>query len=199
MTYIDYAAIILGVIAYVAGQHLGLSKAVHLGIFLVGIGLLSAGIESLYTRWMSLRFSPDAAPNYAGFPALVWGGMLLMVGAAIIVWAYALDTGKSAWVVHFIQAHPGLIYLAAGILMVGLSVMVYVDTGGRFRWWEGLVFRFPRVVLGAILVVFGLLSTVAGAWKLIDPQGFAPVENEVRFQVGAALKKVGLPDPFGAS
>jgi hypothetical protein len=199
MTYVDYAAIILGVIGYAAGQHLGLPKAMHLGVFLIGFALASAGIESLYTRRMSMRFALDAAPNYAGFPALVWGGMLLAIGAATIVSSYLLDAGKWARVVSFVQEHPGLIYLVAGILMVGLSILAYVDTGGRLHWWETLAFRIPRVVLGTLLVVVGLLATVAGAWQLISPLGFAPVEQEVRFQTGAALKKIGLPDPFGAS
>lgn len=199
MTYLDYAAIILGVIACVAGQFLGLAKAVHLGIFLVGVGLASAGIESLYTRRMSLRFSLDAAPNYAGFPSLVWGGMLLAIGAATIASAYLLDAGKWAGMVAALPAHHGAIYLAVGMMMLGLSILAYVDTGGRLHWWETLVFRMPRVVLGTLLVVFGALSTAAGVWQLADPQGFAPLEREVLSETGAGLKKIGLPDPFGAS
>jgi hypothetical protein len=199
MTYVDYAAIILGVIAYVAGHFLGLAKAMHLGVFLAGFGLACAGIESLYSRRMSLRFSLDAAPNYAGFPALVWGGMLLAVGAATIVSAYLLNAGEWARVVAVLQTHHGVIYLAVGILMIGLSILVYVDTGGRLHWWETLVYRLPRVILGTILVVLGVLSAAAGVWQLLDPRGFAPFEHEVFAETGAGLRKIGLSDPFGAS
>jgi hypothetical protein len=196
MTFIVYAAIALGLVGYFAGQQFGLAKAVPLGIFLVGAGLAMAGIESLYTRRMSMRFSPDAAQNYAGFPALVWGAMLLVVGAATIGYAYALDTGHWARLVVTLQKYYGAKYLATGLLLTGFSVLAFVDTGGRLHWWESLLFRFPRVVLASVLLVSGLLVTGAGAWQLLKPAEFAPLEREILSKAGVVLKAAGLPDPF---
>ncbi len=198
MTFIVFAAIALGLVGYFAGQHFGLAKAVPLGIFLVGAGLAVAGIESLYTRRMSMRFSPDAAQNYAGFPALVWGAMLLAVGVATIGYAYVVDTQWARLVVT-LQKYYGAKYLAAGILLSGCSVLAFVDPGGRLHWWESLLLRFPRVVLGSVLLVSSLLVTGAGAWQLLDPPGFAPLEREIFSKAGIVLKAAGLPDSFEPS
>ena len=78
LTFLEYAAIVVGAIAIFVGRHYALANGVHLGILLIGVGLAVGGIESLYTRRMSLRFSEDAAEGYSGFPALVWGTMLLL-------------------------------------------------------------------------------------------------------------------------
>jgi hypothetical protein len=198
MTYIEYTLIVVGVIGHLAGRFFGLPDAVHLGMGVAGAGLALAGIESLYTRRMSMRFSPDAAPNYAGFPALVWGVMALAAGVAVIASAYVLDAGKWARVAAVLHTHYGLIYLAAGILLAGSSVLAFVDPGGRLHWWEDLVYRLPRVALGTIFAVFGVVAVAAGAWQLFDAQGFAAVERDVLTQAGIVLRVVGLPDPFGA-
>ncbi|MEK6210905.1 MAG: hypothetical protein AABM64_11150 [Pseudomonadota bacterium] len=50
LTFLEYAAIVLGAIGILAGQHFALAKGIHLGILLIGVGIATAGIESLYSR-----------------------------------------------------------------------------------------------------------------------------------------------------
>ena len=194
LTFLEYALITLGVIGYFAGQHFGLVKGGHLGIFLVGAGLAIAGLESLYSRVMSLRFSPEAAESYAGFPALVWGGMLLAIGSGVIAFAYLLDAGKWAKAVVFVQQYYGMTYLAAGALLVGFSILAFVNAHHGRRWWETLLFRVPRVLLAVLMLVGGAFAMAAGAWQLLDPNGYASAERQVVTKVQADLKAMKLPD-----
>lgn len=60
LTFLEYAAMVVGAIAILAGQHFALANGVQLGILLIGAGIAVAGIESLYSRHMSLRFSEAA-------------------------------------------------------------------------------------------------------------------------------------------
>src|SRR3954462_13719732 len=108
LTFLEYAAIVVGAIAIFAAQHYALAKGVHLGILLIGVGVAVGGMESLYSRRMSMRFSEDAAEGYSGFPALVWGTMLLLPGAALFGWAYLLDVGLWPRAEHFLKQNPAI-------------------------------------------------------------------------------------------
>ena len=119
LTFLEYAAIMIGAIAIFAAQHYALAKGVHLGILLIGAGLAVGGIESLYSRRMSLRFSEDAAEGYSGFPALVWGTMLLLAGAAVIGCAYLLDVGLWPRAERLLKQNPAIVLIVAGLFLAG--------------------------------------------------------------------------------
>ena len=189
LTFLEYAAIMVGAIAIYAGQHYVLVKGVHLGILLIGAGLAVGGIESLYSRRMSLRFSEDAAEGYSGFPALVWGTMLLLVGAALIGWAYLLDIGLWPRAERLVKQNPAIVYIVAGLFLAGFSVLLFTDTNANRKLWQTLLLRVPRVIVAAIVLVCGIAVIGAGAWKIVDPPGYAKVERQIRVRMDAVFDK----------
>lgn len=186
LTFLEYTAIVIGVIAIFAGRHFGLANGVHIGIFVIGAGIAVAGLESLYTRQMSLRLSEAAA--YDGIPALVWGAMLLLLGGAIIGYAYLLDAGTWPRVVRFLQQYPGIVYAVAGLYLVGLSVLLFADPGSQRKWWQTLLFRVPRVIAAVLALTIGIAAIGAGAWQFVDREGYAKVERDLRGRVNSALR-----------
>lgn len=177
LTFLEYIAIVIGTIAIFAGRHFGLANGVLIGIFLIGVGIVVAGIESLYSRQMSLRLSE--VPAYYGYPAMVWGAMLLLVGGAIIGYAYLLDAGAWPRVARVLQQYPGIVYAAAGLLLLGVSALLFIDPGSRRRWWQTLLFRVPRVIAALVALTCGIAAIGAGAWQIADPKSYAQVEREV--------------------
>jgi len=191
LTFLEYAAIVLGAIAIYAGGHYALAKGVHLGILLIGAGLAVGGIESLYSRRMSLRFSEDAAEGYSGFPALVWGTMLLLVGAALIGYATLLDVG--AWPRAerlLLKQNPAIVYIVAGLFLAGFSVLLFTDTNANRKLWQTLLLRVPRVIVAVLVLTSGIVAIAAGAWKIADPQGYAKVERQVCERVDTAVREI---------
>ena len=188
LTFLEYAAIMVGAIAIYAGQHYVLVKGVHLGILLIGAGLAVGGIESLYSRRMSLRFSEDAAEGYSGFPALVWGTMLLLVGAALIGWAYLLDIGLWPRAERLVKQNPAIVYIVAGLFLAGFSVLLFTDTNANRKLWQTLLLRVPRVIVAAIVLVCGIAVIGAGAWQIVDPLGYAKIERQLLGRVAAVVK-----------
>ncbi len=184
LTFLEYTAIVVGAIAILAGRHFALAKGVHLGILLIGAGIAVAGVESLYSRQISLRFSDNA--GYDGFPAVVWGLMLLLVGAALVAYAYLLDTGVWPRALRLLQQNPGIVYIAASLLLLGLSALLFTDPGAQRKWWQTLLLRVPRVIVALVALTCGIAAMASGAWQIADPQGFAQVER----QVGARLEKI---------
>src|SRR4051812_17094166 len=187
LTCLEYAAIFLGAIAIYAGQHYALAKGMHLGILLMGAGLAAGGIESLYSRRMSMRFSEDAAEGYSGFPALVWGMMLLLAGAALIGCAYLLDAGLWPRAEHLLKQNPAIVQVVAGLFLAGFSVLLFTDTNANRKLWETLLLRVPRVIAAVIVLTCGITMIVSGAWQIADPSGYVHVERQVRARVDASL------------
>ncbi|HEV8646039.1 MAG TPA: hypothetical protein VGR01_10770 [Burkholderiales bacterium] len=189
LTFLEYAAIVVGAIGILAGRHFALAKGVHLGILLIGVGIAAGGIESLYSRRMSLRFSEEAAQGYDGFPALVWGTMLLLAGGALIGYAYLLDVGFWPRAARLLKQNPGIVYIAAGMLLAGFSVLLFTDTDANRNRWQTLLLRVPRVILAVVVLTCGVAGISAGAWQIADPQGYAQVERQVRARLDAALNR----------
>ena len=187
LTFLEYAAIVVGGIGILVSRHFALAKGVHLSILLIGAGIAAAGIESLYLRQMSLRSSEQAARGYDGFPAMVWGMMLLSLGGALIGYAYLLDTGAWPQAAVLLKQYPGIVYAAAGLLLVGFSVLLFTDPGAQRKWWQTLLLRVPRVIVALVALMCGIAATTSGAWQIADPQGYAQVEPQVRARLDAAL------------
>ena len=185
LTFLEYVAIVVGAIAILAGRHFALANGVHLGILLIGVALAAGGIESLYSRQMSLRFSEVA--GYDGFPALVWGMMLLLAGGALVAYAYLLDTGDWPRAAGLLKQYPGIVYAAAGLLLVGFSVLLFTDPGAHRNWWQTLLRRVPRVIVALVALICGITAMASGAWQIADPQGFAQVERQVRARLDPAF------------
>src|SRR5512134_477891 len=124
LALLEYTAIILGAIAVVAANFFLAPKAFHLGLFLIGAGLALGGLEAAISRQWSLRFRADAAEAYAGWPAVVWGMMLLVAGGAFIAAAYLMDAGRWSAVIAHLGRRPGPLLAAAGLLVTGSGVLV---------------------------------------------------------------------------
>lgn len=195
ITFIAYAAILFGIAGIFAGKQFGMVKGLHPSIFLVGIGIALGGLESIITRRMSMRFASDGAQHYDGFPALVWGLMLFVTGAAIIGYAYALNAHSWPRIAALLLRFPGTLAAVAGVFLVGLSVLLFVNAGGKRRWWSTLLFRVPRILGALVVLIGGMTAMAAGAWYTADARGFAKFERQVSARLDLALKGTIVLEP----
>jgi uncharacterized membrane protein YidH (DUF202 family) len=188
LTFLEYAVILAGAIAMLAGTHFSALQDSPLGLYLIGAGLAAAGAEALYSREMSLLSTGETAPRHTGFPAVVWGLMLFCVGGALIGYAYLTHVRLWPRVANTLQHYPGWPYLAAGLLMIGFSILLFVDSGGTRRWWQTLLVRLPRVVFAAALALGGIALAAGAAWHMLDAQSFAATQNMARMKIEKSLE-----------
>ncbi len=172
LAFFEYVAVVIGIIAIVAGQFFALPKGVHLGIFLVGAGIALGGFESVWTRRMCFRTSEDQYEAYAGTPAIIVGLMALIIGAGLVGSAYLLDDGRWYSTVHYLQRRPALVLVAAGFLLIGAGVLMMLNPRGRRGLAWTLLVRVPRWLLGLILALAGLTGIGLGVWEWLDPVAF---------------------------
>ena len=171
-TFLAFSLMVFGAIGVVAARYFALPKGVHLGIFAIGAGVLIGALESLHTRRMSLRASHDAAGDYDGVPAIIWGLMLLLIAACTIGAAYAMDAGRWNAVTAYLHQRPGALYALCGLLLMGAGALAFVNPHGQRVWWKTLLFRLPRVLFAVLLTLAGLIALACGAWEWIDPRDF---------------------------
>jgi hypothetical protein len=172
ITFIEYAAVLIGVIGMIAGQFFALGKGFHFGVFMAGAGIALGGLEALVTRRMCFRPSEDAYEAYAGGPAMIVGAMALLAGAGLIAAAYLLEEGLWHTAVSYLTRRPAPVLIAAGLLLTGIGVLMTLNPQGRVGLAWTLLVRVPRSLAGLILVVAGLTGIGLGAWEWLEPLAF---------------------------
>lgn len=170
--FIEYAAVVFGIIAMIAGEFFALPKGFHLGVFLIGAGIALGGLEALVTRRMCFRPSDDAYEVYAGAPAMIVGLMALLVGAALIAAAHLLADGLWHATANYLARRPAPVLGTAGLLLIGIGVLMMLNPQGRGGLAWTLLVRVPRSLLGLILVVGGLTGIGLGVWEWLEPLAF---------------------------
>ena len=170
--FIEWAAVIIGIIGIIAGQFFALPNGFHLGVFLVGAGIAIGGIESLATHRMGFSLSDDAHYAYAGTPALIVGAMALLVGTGIIVAAYLLADGQWPATVNYLTRRPAPVLVAAGLLLIGTGALMMLNPRGRQGVVWTILVRIPRWLLGLVLVAGGVAGIGLGVWEWLEPAAF---------------------------
>jgi hypothetical protein len=172
LALIEFTAVIIGIIAVIAGHFFALAKGVYLGVFLIGAGIALGGLESVWTRRMCFRTSEEQYETYAGTPATIVGLMALLIGLAIIGSAYLLKDGLWYSTVHYLTRRPAPVLVVAGLLLIGVGVLMMLNPRGRVGLSWTLLVRVPRSFLGFVLALAGLASIALGVWEWLDPPAF---------------------------
>jgi hypothetical protein len=172
IAFIEYAAVIIGIVAMVAGRFFALAKGFHLGVFMTGAGIALGGLEAIVTRRMCFRPSEDAYEAYAGAPAMIVGAMALIVGTGLIATAYLLADAQWHAMVHYLTRRPAPVLIAAGLLLAGIGALMMLNPQGRTGAAWTLLVRVPRSLVGFVLLVGGLTGIGLGVWEWLQPQAF---------------------------
>ena len=172
IAFIEYAAVIAGILAMIAGHFLGIPKGFQFGVFLAGAGIALGGLEAVVTQRMCFRASDDAYHEYAGVSALIVGLMCLLIGSAVIGSAYLLAEGLWPRTESYLIRRPAPLLGAAGALILGMGVLMMLNPTGRSGWAWRLLVYVPRFLLGLVLLVAGLAAMAAGVWEWLQPPAY---------------------------
>jgi len=189
--FIEYCAFAIGILGIAAGKTFDLPKGVELGVSLIGVGFVLAGLEGIVTRQLSLRFSDYGWDDWMGAPAVIVGFMQLVAGCAVIAGAYALGTGRWAELVNFVANRPGPLLAAMGLIVFGIGLVIFIVAD---RYGSTLRFIFvglPRITIGVLSLILGIAMIGAGAWEWVHHPSFERFAN-------STASKLNLPSPTQA-
>ena len=172
VAFIEYAAVVIGIVGMIAGHFFHRPKFFLLGVFLFGAGFAFAGLMAVFTRRMAFRPADDAFEAYAGLPALIVGLMALAVGAGAIGSAYLLDLGQWHATVNHLMRRPAPLLAVGGLFFIGIGILMLLNPQGHHSWvWRILVY-VPRSTVGILVIAAGVAGMVLGTWEWRDPNGF---------------------------
>jgi hypothetical protein len=114
--------------------------------------------------------------------------MLLCVGGAIIGYAYLTGAGLWPRTAATLARFPGATYVAAGLLLIGISILLFVDSGSTRDWLRTLLLRVPRVLLAIVILLGGITVAAGGTWQLLDAQGFAAFQRIAKSRIDKILE-----------
>jgi hypothetical protein len=181
--FLEFVIVFIGVAGMAAANTYFLPKGIHLGLFLVGAGIALGGLESIFTRQMSFRFTSLGTDHYAGGPALIWGWTLLIVGATLVGCAYLVEQGMWRTTVSYVMRRPGGLLALMGLVVAGFGALVVFNPRPHGIVWTLLV-RVPKTIVGVAIVIAGLAAVGLGIWETIDPASFARVTRQALEQFG---------------
>lgn len=170
--FLEYSAVVIGIIAVIVSQFFAIRNGYHLGIFLIGAGIALGGLESVFTRQPGFFQSTASREAYMGFPALIWGLMLLVIGAAVIAAAYLLHDGVWQSTVDALRRRPGPLLAGGGLIAACVGTLLMLNPRGRRGVWWTLLIRIPKAILGLILLLGGLAAIGLGAWEWFEPRAY---------------------------
>jgi len=170
--FLQYGAILIGVIAMFAGQFFATPKSFHLGLFLVGLGVAAGGLEAIFMRQLSLRVTGEASAENYGAPAVLWGILVLIAGASAVLAAYLLSRGLGIRAIHGIASHPETGLAATGVFFGLAGALLVMDRRHRGATGWARLLRFTQVFAGSALAATGAAAMMLGAWAWTNPSAF---------------------------
>jgi len=172
LPFVEYCALLAGVLAVVEGRRSAAEQYVTLGILLVGAALLLAGLASIVTKRMSFRFYGSARTSYAGATALITGMMQVIVGGLTVAAAYALATHVWQAKLDALLTNPWPLLIPLGLLLIGAGLLLVRRSSSYFGPLWTVLFILPKTVTGIAALGAGAALLVGWAWKIYDPEAF---------------------------
>src|SRR6266705_2983427 len=172
LPFVEYGVLVAGIFAIAQGRRSAAEQHVALGVLLVGVALLLAGLASIVTKRMSFRFYGSARTSYAGATALITGMMQVIVGGLAVATAHALATHVWQAKLDALLTNPWPLLIPLGLLLIGAGLLL-VRRSSRYVGALGTVlFILPKTLTGVAALGAGAAILVGWAWKIYDPEAF---------------------------
>jgi hypothetical protein len=172
LPFVEYCVLIAGIFFLVEGRRSAAERDVVLGVVLVGVAFLLAGLASIVTKRMSFRFYRSARTSYAGATALITGMMQMIVGGLAVATAYALATHVWQANLDALLTNPWPLLIPLGLLLIGAGLLLVRRSGSYVGPLGTVLFILPKTLTGVAALGAGASILVGWAWKTYDPQAF---------------------------
>jgi hypothetical protein len=172
LPFVEYCVLVAGIFFLVEGRRSAAERDVVLGMVLVGVAFLLAGLASIVTKRMSFRFYRSARTSYAGATALITGMMQMIVGGLAVATAYALATHVWQANLDALLTNPWPLLIPLGLLLIGAGLLLVRRSGSYVGPLGTVLFILPKTLTGVAALGAGASILIGWAWKTYDPQAF---------------------------
>lgn len=171
-TRLDWLLTIGGLLLAAGGNRLGNAVLTYAGVFLLGGGLILAGLMGVLTgrRPFSQQSATDELP--AGQATLFNGAVLMIIGVCLMAGAVLLLLRGESGLVTLLRQRPGIVLVPLGAVLLGKGgAQLLSMLQGEVSAWQRLL-SLPYLLAGLTVALLGLLALVTGLYEMLDPGGF---------------------------
>ncbi|HZF18350.1 MAG TPA: hypothetical protein VE008_01450 [Burkholderiales bacterium] len=172
LPFVEYCVLAAGIFTIVQGRRSAAEQDVALGMLLVGVALLLAGLASIVTKRMSFRFYRSTRTSYAGATALITGMMQVIVGGLAVATAHALATHVWQAKLDALLMNPWPLLIPLGLLLIGAGLLLVRRSSSYVGLLGTVLFILPKTLTGIAVLGAGASILAGWAWKIYDPQAF---------------------------
>lgn len=172
LPFVEYCVLVAGIFVITQGRRSAAERDVALGMLLVGVALLLAGLASVVTKRMGFRFYRSARTSHAAATALITGMMQVIVGGLAVATAYALATHVWQAKLDALLTNPWPLLIPLGLLLIGAGLLLVRRSGSYVGPLGTVLFILPKTLTGVAALGAGAAIVAGWAWKIYDPQAF---------------------------
>jgi hypothetical protein len=170
LPFVEYCVLVAGIFSIVKGRRSAAEQDVTLGILLVGVALLLAGLASMVTKRIGFRFYRSARTSHA--TAIIAGMMQLIVGGLAVAAAHALSTHVWQARLDALLANPWPLLIPLGLLLICSGLLLVRRSSNYVGPLGTLLFIVPKTLTGVAVLGAGAAILAGWAWNIYDPQAF---------------------------
>ena len=172
LPFVEYCVLAAGIFFIAQGRRSAAEQDVALGILLVGVALLLAGLASIVTKRVGFRFYRSARISHAAATAVITGMMQVIVGGLAVATAHALSTHVWQAKLDTLLANPWPLLIPLGLLLICAGLLL-VRRSSNYVGPLGIVLCvLPKTLTGVAVLGAGAAILAGWAWKIYDPQAF---------------------------
>jgi hypothetical protein len=172
LPFVEYCALVAGIFVIAQVRRSAAEQDVALGILLVGLALLLAGLASIVTKRMGFRFYRSARTSHAAATAIIAGMMQVIMGGLAVATAYALANHVWQANLDVLLTNPWPLLIPLGLLLIGAGLLLVRRSSSYVGPLGTVLFILPKTLIGVAALGAGAAILAGWAWKIYDPQAF---------------------------
>lgn len=168
ISWFGFGAVILGVV--IASGIWPMPSSLPLGLFIVGIGLAAAFLDTLLTGKITF-FRRGLDPiSYQGLAGYLWGAEMVFIGGSMAFVAL-MEWLSPGWAAAWVTSPVGLaqLLIGGGLVIASAGVVNVIGTAESRQSKTDFILSLPSRLFGFLIIVAGLVVLGLGIIQFVAP------------------------------
>jgi len=162
----------------------------HYGIGFVGLSILNYGVIEILRYYIARSHEarkPDKEKKLKTVAAFAHAAVLLMIGAALVLYALLYVAGLADDLILYIGQRPGIAWLFCGVLAIAFSVSANQQMRPKKRGLSQVLVILPNVFLNVVMLIFGVTASMLGLIEIFLPLRYQLILSSLSVRISALL------------
>lgn len=182
--------LVCGIVLIYLQIEFNLENSGHFGIGLIGLSIMTYGAIEIIRYFITSANDVNASDKDKKLNTVMvstHAAALLMIGAALVVYALLYLAGFADEFLLYIRQRPGIAWLFSGVLGIAFSVSRMLRTRGKQRRLIQVLANLPNAFFFLFVLLFGLVASLLGLIEIFFPTRYQQILSALSARVSALL------------